>query len=167
MTKKADRIMVVRNLVLNDIAAVLRLEKEAYVPGLRETERGFLRKIQIFPQGCLCCEEEGQIHALVISHPWRGEEEVEIDAHELVLPDPPDCYYIHDLIVEKAYRGRGLADVLMKQVFEVARANGLSKIVLVAVQNSKEFWEHYGFQPVRELMYGLDVPATYMRRVVA
>ena len=154
--------MVIRNLRSDDISTVLRLEAEAYVPELLETERGFLRKIQIFPQGCLCCEEDGQIHAFAISHPWHGEEEVGIDAHELVIPDPPDCYYIHDLVVEHKFRGRGLAELLVKQLLEVARGSGLSKLVLVAVQNSEPFWAQYGFQPVRKLNYGLNVPATYM-----
>jgi N-acetylglutamate synthase-like GNAT family acetyltransferase len=154
--------MVVRNLVSDDISTLLRLEKESYLPELLETKRGFLRKIEIFPQGCLCCEEEGQIHAFAISHPWHGEKEVEIDAYKQVIPDLPDCYYIHDLVVEHKYRGKGLAELLVKQLVEVSRGKGISKLVLVAVQNSEPFWARYGFQPVRKLNYGLNFPATYM-----
>jgi GNAT superfamily N-acetyltransferase len=152
----------VRNLVFEDLPSLLKLQEEAYIQELLETERAFQRKIEVFPDGCLCAEKEGQIHAYVMSHPWRGGEEVEIDARDLVIPDPPDCYYIHDLVVDQSCRGEGVAGLLVKRVFEVAGRNGLSRIVLVAVQNSEQFWGHYGFQPVRKLSYGRNVPATYM-----
>lgn len=157
--------MVVRSLVSADITALLRLQEEAYIPELLETKLAFLRKIQIFPDGCLCVELDSEISAYAISHPWRGDEAVEIGAHDLVIPECPDCYYIHDLVVEQKYRKNGLAGDLVRRLCHVARVRDLAKMVLISVQRSEQFWEHFGFRRVRKLSYGIDAPATYMVRL--
>jgi ribosomal protein S18 acetylase RimI-like enzyme len=65
---------------------------------------------------------------------------------------PPDCYFIHDVAVHPAQRGMGVAQLLVAAAFAHAAARGFPGIALVAVQNSRGFWERRGFRLVSEAM---------------
>src|SRR5215208_7464897 len=64
---------------------------------------------------------------------------------------PPDCYFIHDVAVHPGQRGIGVAQLLVA-AFAHAAARGFPGIGLVAVQNSRGFWERRGFRLVSEAM---------------
>jgi GNAT superfamily N-acetyltransferase len=72
--------------------------------------------------------------------------------------------YIHDLAVLRSHRGRGLARLLLTEVFRVAEELGLKRFGLVAVQNSEAFWQRWGFERREPLMYAPGVSGTRMVR---
>lgn len=57
-----------------------------------------------------------------------------------------DEFYISNIAIKKAYRGKGYAKILIEKAFEIARKNGYKKASLMA-NNDKlvEFYKNIGF----------------------
>ncbi len=74
-------------------------------------------------------------------------------------------WYLDSLAVHPAYRGKGLAQLLVSQVFEVAETLGFTKISLIALASADRlvaFYESLGFRPECHLnCFGHD----YLRMV--
>ena len=78
------------------------------------------------------------------------------------LPAAADCLYIHDLAVRQAHHGTGIATRLVQALLTLATELRLSRLALVAVQDSEPFWERWGFERKEPLVYADSVPATHM-----
>jgi ribosomal protein S18 acetylase RimI-like enzyme len=156
--------MIIRKLVSSDLPDILRIQQNVYRPELLESSDTFSRKLMLFPEGCLGCEDDGVLCAYVFAHPWQGDSPVPLDDSNLLLPPKPDALYIHDLAVETAYRGRGLAQDLFGRLLRLAEEKGLGTMSLVAVQNSETFWQRLGFKRGHALSYGPGVSAVFMVR---
>lgn len=154
--------MTVRNLRPDDIAEVLRVQKDAYREELLEAGDTFIRILGVFPDGCLGYFDDGSMGSYVFSHPWVSDRIVPLDHPRTHLPDDADCLYIHDLAVAKSHRGRGVAGQLVTALFKLAESRGFPCLALVAVQDSEPFWERWGFQRHETLLYAENVPATHM-----
>lgn len=64
----------------------------------------------------------------------------------------PDRLMVGELYVVEAYRGSGLADELMAQAVERARAEGCDEVTLnvdVSNQRAMAYYEKVGFEPIR------------------
>ena len=53
--------------------------------------------------------------------------------------------HLHDLAVAPYARGQALGDRLVARAFAAARTAGLTRLSLVAVQQSSAFWRRFGF----------------------
>jgi ribosomal protein S18 acetylase RimI-like enzyme len=135
---------------------------KGYLPELLESDETFAKKIQLFPRGCLGDWHENELAAYVFSHPWLNNEIVPLDFNLRDLPSDPNCLYIHDLAVSSRFRGRGIADRLLKALFALADSMSYRDFTLVAVQDSEPFWRKYGFQARSKLIYGVNTPASKM-----
>ena len=154
--------MEIRQLTPSDVAGVLKVQKEAYLPQLLEGVETFLNKMLLFPRGVFGCLVNGELCAYVFYHPWTRDAVVPLDHPIAELPLKPDCMYIHDLAVSPACQGQGIARRLLEQVFTVGDSLGLYTYSLIAVQSSEAFWQRFGFRAVSNLEYVPGVPGTRM-----
>lgn len=112
---------------------------------------------RLFPRGCLVCvDTDGEIVGYTLSHP--------------IVPDcPPPLntllgtidpalathYYIHDVAILPSMRGKGMANIAIAMLLDVARA--YEKTILISVYGTGPFWSKFGFvQDKRDLTKKLE-----------
>jgi GNAT superfamily N-acetyltransferase len=158
--------MEIRQLTGDDLPQVLLVQEDCYPPALLEDEETFSCRLFLFPEGCLGAFEGGRLVAYVFSHPWSSGEIVPLHASPGALPGAPDCVYIHDLAVMRPWRKRGIADLLLTRLFDLAHSCSLENVGLVAVNRSEPYWEKYRLRRSHSITYTEGVPATYMTGVI-
>ena len=60
-------------------------------------------------------------------------------------PQPGDWLYVHDIAVDPAWAGHGLAARLLSEVLDAGRRLALRRAMLVAVQGADVYWARHGF----------------------
>jgi ribosomal protein S18 acetylase RimI-like enzyme len=143
--------LTVKAMSEDDLDIVLQIQSLAYDPFFHESRAVFLEKLNLFPRGCWIAYLDECPVAYLFSHPWSQNSFVGLDTPLGVLPEAPDCLYIHDLSVDPKFKGRGIGRKMVARAKELAVELGLAKMVLVSVQNSVGFWTQCGFEPVEEL----------------
>jgi ribosomal protein S18 acetylase RimI-like enzyme len=159
----ADPTGTIQRITLNEIASVLKIQRDSYVEAYIENSRMFTQMISVYPQGCLGVSVGGMLAAYVFFHPYRDNLVKLLDLL-LVLNGTEDYMYLHDIAVYHRYRGMGLARMLMERVDHETRREGFEVQCLVAVQNSQEYWKKYGFEILRTIEGYGKCPAFYMKR---
>jgi ribosomal protein S18 acetylase RimI-like enzyme len=155
--------VTINRIKLDEIGSVLDIQRICYGEGYLEDSQTFSRMIDVYPQGCLGVSVGGVLVGYVFFHPFHDNAVKPLDL-SLVLDGTEDCMYLHDIAVHHRYRGMGLARMLMERVDRETRRDGFKAQCLVAVQNSQEFWEKYGFKTVRTSESYGGSPAHYMKR---
>lgn len=148
--------VTIRRLTVGDLGAVDRIQRLAYPPDFLEDAGVFADKLAHYPVGCWVGEAGGSVVGYLISHPACFSAPPEWNKPLGVRREPPDCYFIHDLAVVPAHRGKGAAALLVASALSHAAERGFSTVALIAVQNSERFWERAGFRPVREGELAVD-----------
>lgn len=147
-----------RRLHADDIPAVQFVEAEAYIPELLESD-AFLQLIRLFPAGALGYFDAGGLCGYAFGTPCRAAtSRVPLDS----VPADADAFYIHDVAVASRCRGRGIGRVLATALLAVGRAQGFTRLELVAVQDSVSFWRRFGFESEYEFEYVPGVPSVKM-----
>ena len=100
----------------------------------------FVERLRLFPDGCLVLAGDRTLEGYVLSYPWRADAAPPLNALILGLPEIPEAYYLHDLALMPAARGRGHSRTALKRL----PADGLP-ITLVSVNGTAPFWERHGF----------------------
>jgi GNAT superfamily N-acetyltransferase len=159
--------MEIRPLTREDLPEVLVVQEDCYPRSLLEDEETFSCKLLLFPDGCLGAFEGGRLVAYVFSHPWSSGEFVPLHEPLGTLPEGADCVYIHDIAVLRSWRNRGIADMLITRLFDLAHAHHQGRVALVAVNRSERYWEGYNLRRKFSILYTEDVPATYMDGVIS
>jgi ribosomal protein S18 acetylase RimI-like enzyme len=135
----------VRPMVEADLRAVLAVQAACYPPEMQEAPEVVLARLRAAPgTTLLACDEVG-VCAYVFAYPSLRGKVTPLGA-EFTLPENPDTLYIHDLAVAPRALGRGLARRLARQLLERGRAHGLRHAALVSVQDSRRFWEGFGYR---------------------
>ena len=151
----------VRPMTRADIPRIMAIQFQCYASCYLESAEAFLHKLVMHQDGCLVLDADGIVAGYIVFHPARLGWVAPIDfLQDMTLPDP-DCMYIHDLAVDPAFRGKGIGGILFGEVVAAARACGLDRLSLVAVQDAEVFWERMGFCKERDILYG-GRPAAYM-----
>lgn len=138
----------VRPLTPRDLAAVERIQREAYPSFPCERIEVFADKLARYPAGCFAFEAGGTVGGYLFSHPSLVAEPPKFDALLADLPREPDSYFIHDKAVAPSMRGRNAGRLLLDAALAHAAASGFATLTLVSVQGSLAYWEHHGFQAV-------------------
>ena len=71
-----------------------------------------------------------------------------LNAPTFELSADPDTLYIHDLAIDGAGRGKGVAQALVRASINAAKHSGLSRACVVAIHNPQSFRERLGFETV-------------------
>lgn len=139
----------------------MAIQFQCYASCYLESAEAFLHKLFMHPGGCFVHDVAGLVAGYIVFHPARLGWVAPIDfLYDMPVPDP-ECMYVHDLAVDPAFRGKGIGRILFDEVVAAARARGLDRLTLVAVQDAEAFWERMGFHKERDIVYG-GRPATYM-----
>ncbi len=154
----------VRPLLTSDLPAVVRIERDSYVPALRESDAAFLSKMTLFGAGALGCFDGAELCGYAFALPMRAGSVIAVAQVLDELPAGPDTMYIHDMVVAPAHRRRGVASLLLDHIARLADSLGLARFALVAVQGSEPFWQRFGFEPRERFEYVPGVTATKMVR---
>ncbi|MBB5205625.1 GNAT superfamily N-acetyltransferase [Inhella inkyongensis] len=143
--------MKLRPMHASDAAAVLAIQQAAYGPHFHEDWTVLGAKLALYPQGCWVAQAEAQVGAYLFSHPARLGQPLALHGALTLLPADPDCYYLHDLAIHPDWQGRGLGTQLRQCFDTLATQAGQRVRALVAVQNSRAFWERQGFDQATPL----------------
>lgn len=86
--------VIIRNARRSDIDAIMKIEHESFLPGLREERDLYLKRIKAFADGFLIAEDTvtGQIGGYISSELWR--EDQGVNAEVLALGHDP--LSVHD-----------------------------------------------------------------------
>ncbi|TWB63269.1 acetyltransferase (GNAT) family protein [Nitrospirillum viridazoti] len=127
-------------------------------------------KLAVYPAGCLTLEmPDGELSGYAVSHPYARGRVPKLNHLLGGLPADADIYYIHDIAIDAAARGRGHAETAVDLLAAHAGDAGFREVRLLSVNNSEAFWRRRGFSAVEDehvdvTSYGLD--AIYMRRIL-
>lgn len=124
-------------------------------PSLPERVEVFAEKLRLFPEGCLKFLLDGRMAGYGLSHPWALNAAPRLDAFLGPLPEAPGCFFIHDVALLPAARGRGAAHAFARHAEALARDLGLRRLALVSVYGTARLWARMGFRPARPA--GLDL----------
>lgn len=127
-----------------DVDAVFAIANTVH-PGFFERAEVLAEKFALYRNGCYLLEVGEKPAGYVLSHPWRFGELPSLDTILDALPADPDTYYIHDLALLPLTRGLGAAKKIVDGLTKHAGAMGFATMSLVAVNNSRPFWEKQGF----------------------
>jgi len=153
-----------RPIARPDLDQVLAIHAEVYPPGLQENPATFEDKLSLRPVGAFGVFLDKFLCGYVIAHPWSADRAVPLGLVRTLLPEKPDCLYIHDLAVRPSFRGRGIARLLVDRVFEFGNSLSLRTCALMAVQSSESFWSSFGFMTLERVEYVPGIMGTRMIR---
>jgi GNAT superfamily N-acetyltransferase len=131
----------------DDLDAVLALQKRCYGVGFLERREAFAAKLDV-TAGLGCCwlvRRAGVPLAYAVSLPVCEATLPALDAPVCERPAAPTLLYLHDMAVAPEARSLGLAARLLARLADRARALGLARMGLVAVQGSVPYWQRQGF----------------------
>ena len=139
-----------KSLKITDMADVLRIQDYCYTEIEPESFDSLQAKILASPSTCLIAESSEGAVGYLISVPITYPNLPALNSPTFELAAGADTLYIHDLAVDRAGRGKGAAQSLVRASIDAAKRSGLSRACLVAIQNSQSFWEQFGFETVAE-----------------
>ncbi len=153
-----------RPLRSNDLHAVVRLQRRVYVARYHEPEAAYADRLADFGPGCLAMFDGSELVAYAIGYPWAARRSLPLDAGRLVVDAAAAAtLYVHDVAVDPAHRGRGLATTLVLALATLAEVASLVTASLVAVQGAEGYWRRLGFHPTDvDLGPGYGDEATFM-----
>jgi len=151
-----------------DLADVVALAARVH-PDLPEEAAVFQDRLRLYPRGCLVLADgaEGPIAGYAVGHPWLDGLPPKLDSVLGFLPEPADCFYIHDVVVAPEARKTGHSRVVVEQLLELSSSYRCAS--LVSVYGTVPFWSRFGFRDASETLppgalsaYGAD--ARFMMR---
>jgi len=136
-----------RPMTSEDMLRVHALADEIHVDHPEDFEI-LAERQRLYPQGCLMLVEDGTTIGYALTHPWRFGEPPPLNRPLGRLPEQATTYYVHDVALLPAARGKGYAALAGALLRAHARAAGFDNLSLVAVNRSQAFWEKVGFRAV-------------------
>lgn len=161
---------ICRAMRLSDLDAVIRIQAEAYIDEILETDEVIHARFAQTPDTSWVVERAGEVCGYLVGYqsvlgevsPWGS---------EFTHKSESTALYLHDLAISKSAAGCGLGPLLVNYVLMEARQRALRAAALVSVQNSKSFWQKLGFNESAQLdeiqqrnLVSYSGPAIYMTR---
>lgn len=129
---------------IDELESVLNIQQQCYSDAFLESRESFADKLRVSGH-CLGLTDNGELIAYAIALPWTHLKELKLNSVGASESASTNCLYIHDIAVLPRYQGKGLAELLMRELAKKACLAGFSWIDLVAVQNSSSRWARMGF----------------------
>lgn len=161
---------ICRAMQLSDIADVIRIQAEAYIDEILETDEIIRARFAQTTDTSWVVERADEVCGYLVGY-QSALGEVSPWGREFAHKPEASVLYLHDLAISKSASGCGLGPMLVNHVLKEARQRELRAAALVSVQNSKSFWQKLGFNESFELdeiqqnnLASYSGPATYMTR---
>ena len=133
-------------MAASHIPACLTLQL-CYPSCLHEPSAKYEGRLNAYPRGCWVAVQDGAVVGYVMSHPWAGASVPCVTSKEVpAIPPQPDCYFLFDMCVTPAFRGRGVGAHLAAACEREAHRLGLRTLRLVAVLRAETYWRRLGFE---------------------
>ena len=130
---------------LDGVVAVARLS----FPDHFESRACFENRLALSPaMSFVLAGADEAVRGYLFAYPWKGQTAPALNTLIDALPDDADRIYLHDLALDPAVRGGGHTRSIVERLVDQVRADGWTKIALVAVNDATTFWQRMGFQPV-------------------
>lgn len=142
---------MLRAMRMDDLDAVLRIQREAYGDDYQESAEVLARKLRLAPDACWFAERDGLGLGYVFAHPWTAGAP-RLHAPLASLPPAADHGFLHDLAVSPRARGERLGGRLFAQVLDWSRAAEHRALQLVALVDAVGFWRRLGFVPCAQAL---------------
>jgi GNAT superfamily N-acetyltransferase len=114
-------------------------------PNFYESPEVLAERQRLYRNGCYILEVGDRPIGYVLSHPWHEGAPPPLNALLGDIPADASTYYLHDLALLPLARRIGAASQIVGALTKHAAARGFSSMTLVAVNNSRGFWERHGF----------------------
>lgn len=134
----------VRSMAVYDLAAIEIIQAEAYAGYFLESADVIAQRFNVSPTTAWVAEHEDQVCAYLVGY-WSKIGKINPLNAPFSSVENADCLYLHDLALLKSAQGFGLAKKLIQVAIEHALGYSAQAIALLSVQNSKEFWQGFGF----------------------
>lgn len=158
-------------MTASDIADVAILANSIHIDYPEQPEI-FAERQKLAPKGCYVLRQGTIICGYIISHPWQCRNLPALNTLLGLLPNDPDTYYIHDIVIHPHLRGGGWPARALSLITEIASEYGLPTLSLVSIGNALGYWRKQGFVAVnvpelRQKLRSYDEQATYMQRSIS
>ncbi len=127
-----------------DISAVLAVQRECYGSAMQEEESAIRARLRSSPDTAWVVEDEVGVCAYLVAY-RSCVGKVTALGGRFDIPLQPDSLYLHDLAIGNRGKSLGLSSALIECAWTHARAENLGYSSLVSVQNSRAFWQRYGY----------------------
>lgn len=163
---------ICRAMQLRDLADVIRIQAEAYIDEILETDEVIHARFAQAPDTSWVVERAGEVCGYLVGYqsllgevsPWGS---------EFMHKPESTALYLHDLAISTSAAGCGLGPLLVNHALQEARQRELRAAALVSVQNSQSFWQKLGFTVCAKLdeiqqcnLATYSGPAIYMTRAL-
>lgn len=162
-----------RAMQLHDLVDVIRIQAEAYVDEILETDEVIYARFAQVPDTSWVVERAGEVCGYLVGY-QSVLGEVTAWGDEFMHKPTSTVLYLHDLAISKTAAGCGLGPMLVNHALDEARQRELRAAALVSVQGSKSFWRKLGFNEESQLdeaqqrnLASYSSPAIYMTRELA
>lgn len=142
---------ICRAMQLRDLADVIRIQSEAYVDEILETDDVITQRFTQTADTSWVVERSGEVCGYLVGY-YTNLGEVSPWGCEFSHKPSADTFYMHDLAISRAAVGYGLGPLIVKHALAQVPQDALTHAALVSVQNSKGFWEKLGFVTFENLM---------------
>ena len=138
---------VLRNATGADADRCFEIETAAYEGDEAATFERIAKRIEVYPQGFLILEMDGQIAGFINSGCAR-EVEMSDDAFKQLVGHDPDApnVVIMSVVVAPAYQGKGLSTALMSEFVTRMRAMGKTTIHLMCKKRHVPLYQKFEYR---------------------
>lgn len=139
-------MIIIREIIACDWQAILHIQAESYSEIEPESVHVLQSKWLVSTATCIVAEENQQIIAYCLAHPWDKNSAPPLFTALTHCPTATGLF-IHDLAISPIARGRGIGRMIFDYLSDYAVKNNIHFFSLVAIQNATHFWKKLGFQP--------------------
>ncbi len=130
----------ITKLSANDLHAAYAIQSKIYSAALVESEFYFKLRYQQTGEHFLAAKNQHELIGYIIAFPWKRGNIPKNNAPLGPIPTIQDCFYLHDIGIDPAYQGQGIAQ---------AESKGLPCICLVAIEKAVGFWQKQNFNQIK------------------
>lgn len=139
-----------RTMTAQDIPALERIQEDAYGVHFLEPSEIIAARLAACPETAWVAEGQGRVCAYLVGYLSECGKITKL--HEsFINSENPDCLYLHDLALSPSAQGQGIGRGLIETAEKFARDKNLNALSLLSVQNSKMFWQKFGFSEYFDL----------------
>jgi ribosomal protein S18 acetylase RimI-like enzyme len=137
--------MAVKEIQLNDWSAILQIQADVYVDVAPEPEAVMKSKWLVSPTLCYVYKNtENTVLGYLLAHRWTSPTPPKL--YQQTQPNQGDILFVHDLALSPMAKGQGIGRLLVEQLLVSAKQQGLTRALLVSIQNTERFWQQFGFE---------------------